>query len=114
MAGVYIPGVRVPSADWATGTVVFLLSDGTAQFTEAETLEHKNVKFVRVPDHGNLFDWDVLWKELKSAELEKLGRNKKSVLYDAGFLAGFRAAAQIASKTRTIIPADDGEEGGGA
>ena len=62
---------------------------------------------IPVPDHGRLIDADALWKEEKSADaLHKLRPKGKSVIYDAGFLAGYRAAAQIASKMPTIIPAD--------
>ena len=69
---------------------------------------HKDCPLIPVPDHGRLVDADALWKEEKSADaLHKLRPKGESVIYDAGFLAGYRAAAQIASRMPTIIPAEE-------
>ena len=90
MAGIYIPNMT------------------------AETAKEKlhDFIYIHVPDHGRLIDADALWEEEKSADaLHKLRPKGKSVVFDAGFLAGYRAAAQIASKMPTIIPGEEVDNG---
>ena len=77
--------------------------------------EDKRAKFcplIEVPPHGRLIDADALWQKIKSNDDGlKLRPKRESIIYDAGFLAGYRAAAQIMFKMPTIIEADkeDGE-----
>lgn len=62
---------------------------------------------VEVPPHGALKDADALWEKVKSERaLKEHCPKSRSIIYDTGFLAGYRAACQIASKMPTIIPAD--------
>lgn len=99
------------------GDCVVIFSDGNVRtfkaglvvFTGRE-FEAEN-KAIELPPHGRLIDADALWEKEKSERALKKHRPKdQSIIFDAGFLAGFRAAAQIASKMPTILPADP--EGG--
>ena len=101
MSGVYI-SMEMPTEGHILSLV--LRSDGKVLGANSAKLLGKAVP---VPPHGRLIDADALWKEEKSADaLHKLRPKGESVIYDAGFLAGYRAAAQIASRMPTIIPAD--------
>ena len=85
MAGIYIPNMT------------------------AETAKEKlhDFIYIPVPDHGRLIDADALWETEKRVDaLHKLRPKGESVMFDAGFLSGYRAAAKLASIMPTIIPAD--------
>ena len=109
MSEVYIKGVEMPINADGCEAIIRIQPNG-------EVLDmhgfHIGATAIPVPDHGRLIDADALWKEEKSADaLHKLRPKGESVMYDAGFLAGYRAAAQIASKMPTIIPATAKEDG---
>jgi len=77
--------------------------DLTAALTSAPLVE--------LPPHGRLIDADALWEKVKSERaLKEHCPKSRSIIYDTGFLAGYRAACQIASKMPVIIPAEPGEE----
>ena len=113
MSGIYIKGYIVPDRCWDCPCA-------DKQYGSCEIL-HESIwdgrlaacPLIPVPNHGRLVDADALWESEKSADaLHKLRPKGESVIYDAGFLAGYRAAAQIASKMPTIIPASGGEDNG--
>ena len=107
MAGVYLPelklqkGVPMTVHIWPSGKFHAVVDDVLTCMGTA----------IEIPPHGRLGDLDALWEKEKSEHaLKKYRPKNQSIIFDAGFLAGFRAAAQIASKMPTIIPADP--EGG--
>lgn len=101
MSGVYIKGMEMPK------NCASCVLDRFCKHWDIRSDRDEDCPLIPVPDHGRLIDADALWKEEKSADaLHKLRPKGESVIYDAGFLAGYRAAAQIASKMPTIIPAD--------
>ena len=114
MSGVFIKGMEMPTSCFQCEFRTKIDPDNLMCIISQKTfedrfyhIEHRDEScpLVPVPDHGRLIDADALWKEEKSADaLHKLRPKGESVIYDAGFLAGYRAAAQIASKMPTIIP----------
>lgn len=90
---------------------LILMQDGSVTDKVGRTIG----KAIEVPPHGALKDADALWGKLKSERaLKEHCPKSRSIIYDTGFLAGYRAAAQIASKMPTIIPADREEDGADA
>lgn len=110
--GIYIPGINMP--DSCDNCLICNRCEGNCDISDADYLPNKrpdDCPLIELPPHGRLIDADALWEKEKSERALKKYRPKgQSIIFDAGFLAGFRAAAQIASKMPTIIPASGGNE----
>ena len=108
MSGIYIPNMQMPkSCGFCPLKMMAMEGDGCAIGARSTEYQKRPDDCPLVHDHGRLIDADALWESEKSADaLYKLRPKGESIIFDAGFLAGYRAAAQIASKMPTIIPAD--------
>ena len=110
---ILIKGMEMPTS------CAFCRFNGAYCYAKGDEDAHSTLScpLIPIPAHGRLIDADELWKAEKGADalhkLRPMRPKGESVIYDAGFLAGYRAAAQIASKMPTIIPADKDGDGNG-
>ena len=104
---IYIKGIDIPQDGIVR--IISIESDGSIRFYGGSSVI---ARAIEVPPHGGLIDVVALWeKEKNERALREHCPKGQSIIFDAGFLAGYRAACQIASKMPTIIPADPAEEG---
>ena len=110
--GIYISGMEMPKScagcDFCADGWCYVISADQEQPGELSSEKRPDwCPLVEVKPHGRLIDADALWEKEKSERALKEHCHKgQSIIFDAGFLAGYRAACQIASKMPIIIPAD--------